>query len=96
MDDIKILLERHEQRLSTLERDVKALGDIRYELKTMSETLVTLTTEMKHTNDHLKRNEEKISIIENKPIARMEAIVTAVVSALAGVALSMLLGAVWG
>lgn len=96
MEDIEIVLERHRQQLSVLERDVKALQDIRSELKTMSETLVLLTTEMKHTNRQLARNEEKIDQIESQPRARMQQIITAIVSALAGVLFSATVGRFWG
>ena len=92
MEEMKILLERHEQRIKILERDVKALQDIRSELKAMSETLVELATEMKHTNEHLARNEEKINLIEGQPKMRMQQIVTAIISALAGVLISATLG----
>ena len=92
MEEANILIERHELRLNTLERDVKALQDIRSELKTMGETLVLLTTEMKHLSKHLVRNEEKIDRIESQPRARMLQIITAIISALAGVLLSAAVG----
>ena len=93
---MKIILERHEQKIMTLERDVKELQDIRYELKTMSETLVELATEMKHTNEHLVRNEKKIDLIENQPQMRMQQIITAIISALAGVIISATIGTLFG
>jgi septal ring factor EnvC (AmiA/AmiB activator) len=96
MDDIKVLLEGHEQRIRTLERDVKELQDIRSELKVMSESLVELTTEMKHTNEHLVRNEKKIDLIENQPKMRMQQIITAIISALAGVIISATIGNFFG
>ena len=96
MDDWKIIMERHEQRLKTLERDVKDLQDIRSELKTMSETLVELATEAKHTNEHLARDEEKIDLIENQPKMRMQQIITAIISALAGVIISATIGTLFG
>ena len=95
MEDVEIVLERHRQQLSVLERDIKALQDIRSELKTMSETLVLLATEMKHTNKQLARSEEKIDQIESQPKARIEQIVTAIISALAGVLLSATVGRFW-
>lgn len=96
MDDIKVLLEGHEQRIRTLERDVKELQDIRSELKVMSESLVELTTEMKHTNEHIVRNEKKIDLIENQPKMRMQQIITAIISALAGVIISATIGNFFG
>ena len=96
MDDTKIVLERHEQRLKILERDIKELQDIRSELKTMSETLVVLMSEMKHTNEQLARNEKKIDLMENQPRIRMQQIITAIVSALAGVIVSAPIGTLLG
>lgn len=96
MDEMKIILERHEQRIKTLERDVKELQDIRSELKAMSESLVELATEMKHTNEHLVRNEKKIDLIENQPQMRIQQIITAIISALAGVIISATIGTLFG
>lgn len=96
MNEMKIILERHEQRIKTLERDVKELQDIRSELKAMSESLVELATEMKHTNEHLVRNEKKIDLIENQPQMRMQQIITAIISALAGVIISATIGTLFG
>ena len=96
MDEMKIILERHEQRIKTLERDVKELQDIRSELKAMSESLVELATEMKHTNEHLVRNEKKLYLIENQPQMRMQQIITAIISALAGVIISATIGTLFG
>ena len=96
MDDTKIVLERHDQRLKILERDIKELQDIRSELKTMSETLVVLMSEMKHTNEQLARNEKKIDLMENQPRIRMQQIITAIVSALAGVIVSATIGTLLG
>ena len=96
MDDWKIVIERHEQQLKTLERDVKELQDIRSELKAMSEVLVKLTMEVKHTNEHLARNEKKIDLIENQPKMRMQQIITAIITALAGVIISATIGTLFG
>ena len=158
MEEANILIERHELRLNTLERDVKALQDIRSELKTMGldefdaespardpkmysilrevvngdrnrkynqvffvfenqsvdvramlfmahkiKQIIAFsvsvmrkcdspTTEMKHLSEHLVRNEEKIDRMESQPRARMQQIITAIVSALAGVLLSAAVG----
>ena len=58
----------------------------------MNETLVTLATELKHTNEHLARHERKIDIIENEPRIRTQQIVTAIVAALAGGLISAVIG----
>ena len=84
MEEAQIILERHEQRLNILERDISDLKAVQSEIRMMNETLVTLATELKHTNEHLARHEQKIELIENEPKARWHQIVTAVVAALAG------------
>ena len=92
MEDAQIVLERHEQRIRTIEREVSDLKAVQTEIRTMNETLVTLATELKHTNEHLSRHEQKIDNIESQPRMRMQQVVTAVVSALAGCIISAVIG----
>ena len=92
MEDAHIVLERHEQRLRSIERDVSDLKAVQTEIRTMNETLVTLATELKHTNEHLARHERKIDIIENEPRIRTQQIVTAIIAALAGGLISAIIG----
>ncbi len=47
----------------------------------MNESLLTLATELKHTNEHLSRHEKKIEEIEKIPSLRMQQIIGAVISA---------------
>lgn len=84
MEDIQIVLERHEQRIRSLEKDVSDFKAVQTEIRSMNETLVTLATELKHTNEHLARHEQKIEVIENQPRMRMQQIITAIIAALAG------------
>ncbi len=91
MEEAQIVLERHEQRLRTLERDVSDLKAVQAEIRIMNETLVTLANEIKHTNEHLNRHEEKIDRIEGQPRARMQQIVTAIISALTGCFISSII-----
>ena len=92
MEEAQIVLERHEQRLRMLERDISDLKAVQMEIRTMNETLVTLATELKHTNEHLARHEEKIDAIEGQPKARIQQIVTAIIAALAGGLISTVIG----
>ena len=84
MEDIQIVLERHEQRIRSLEKDISDFKAVQTEIRSMNETLVTLATELKHTNEHLARHEQKIEVIENQPRMRMQQIITAIIAALAG------------
>ena len=92
MEDEQIILERHEQRLNTVERDISDLKAVQTEIRTMNETLVTLATELKHTNKHLSRHEQKIEAIENQPRMRIQQIVTAIIAAIAGGLISTVIG----
>lgn len=92
MEDTQIVLERHEQKLQTLERDISDLKAVQTEIRSMNETLVTLATELKHTNEHLARHERKIDEIESQPKMRMRQIVTAIIAALAGGLISTIIG----
>ena len=92
MEDAKIVLERHEQRLRSIEKDISDLKAVQTEIRSMNETLVTLATELKHTNEHLARHEQKIDEIESQPRMRMQQIVTAIIAALAGGLISAVIG----
>ena len=58
----------------------------------MNEALVTLATELKHTNEHLARHEQKIDTIENQPRIQVQQIIAAIVAALAGGLVSVIIG----
>ena len=92
MEDIEIILERHEQRIKTLERDMTVMKEVQAEIRLMNETLVTLATELKHTNEHLARHERKIDEIDSVPRQRMQQIITAIIAALAGGMISTIIG----
>lgn len=81
MEDLNIVIERHEQALKILERDVCGLKAVQSEIRTMNESLLTLATELKHTNEHLSRHEKKIEEIEKIPSMRLQQIIAAVISA---------------
>lgn len=96
MEEIQIILERHEQKLQSLEQDISDLKAVQTEIRSMNETLVTLATELKHTNEHLKRHEEKIDAIEQQPRLRLQQIGAAILTALAGGIITILLGRLFG
>lgn len=94
MDDIYVAVERHEQMIKTLERDVAALREVQGEIRSMNRTLLTLANELKHTNEHLARHERKIEEIDNQPKFRMQQIVTAIIAALTGGFISAIINAI--
>lgn len=59
MNDVNIILANHEQKITMLEKEISELKAVQAEIRTMNETLVTLATELKHTNEHLARHEKK-------------------------------------
>ena len=94
MEDIEVKLARFEQRVETLERDVVVIKDIQTEIRTISETLITLASEIKHTNEHLATQEHKIDVIEQQPRQRLQQIVTAIIAALAGGLISAIIAVI--
>mgnify|MGYP002604577324 FL=1 len=82
--EIDVLLERHDQYLKSLQHQVNDLREVQGEIRTMSETLVTLTTEIKHTNANVTELKQKVETIEDQPKARLNQIITAIIAALAG------------
>ena len=87
--DIEVIIERHEQRIKNLERDISAMKEVQAEIRSMNETLVTLANELKHTNEHLARHEKKFNEIDAIPKQRIQQIITAIISALAGGTISI-------
>ena len=65
MEDIEVVLQRHEQQIKTLERDMTDMKTVQAEIRSMHDTLVTLATERKHANEHLARHERKIDKIKS-------------------------------
>jgi peptidoglycan hydrolase CwlO-like protein len=94
--DIEVIIEGHEQRLKTLERDMSAMKEVQAEIRSMNETLVTLANELKHTNQHLARHEKKIDEFDAIPKQRMQQIITAIIAALAGGLISTAIGMIIG
>lgn len=84
MEEIEVVFQRHEQQIKTLERDMTDMKTVQAEIRSMHDTLVTLTTELKHANEHLARHEQKIDEIKGIPGQRIQQIVTAIIAALAG------------
>lgn len=84
MDEINILLAKHDQNIKSLQHQINELKGVQEEIKSINEILVTLTNELKHTNEHLKRHEKKIEEFDHAPKNRLNQIITAIISALAG------------
>lgn len=95
MEDFEIVLERHEQKIGNLEKTVSELREVQTEIKSMNETLVTLATELKHTNEHLERHERKIDELDNQPRQRLNQIITAIIGALSGGIITLVIGYVF-
>ena len=92
MEEINVVIERHEQQLKMLYQSVQELKQVQTEIKAINETLVTLANELKHTNKHLARQENKIDEMEQQPKRRLQQIVTAIISALSGAFISAIMG----
>ena len=95
MEEIEVVLQRHEQQIKTLERDMTDMKTVQAEIRSMHDTLVTLATELKHANEHLARHEQKIEEIKGIPGQRMQQIATAIIAALAGGLISMFINTIF-
>ena len=88
MDEFMLAIERHEEKIKNLSKDIAVLREVQSEIKAMNETLVILAAEIKHTNEHLGRHEKKLDEIEGVPKQRLQQIITAIIAALAGAIIS--------
>ena len=85
-----IVLERHEGRLLLLEREVEELRSVQKEIRAMNESLVVLTNELRHTNEHMKSHGKRLGELERAPGARLREVTSATVAAIAAAIVSLL------
>ena len=62
------------------------------EIRTIYESLVTLDNELTHSNEHLNRHEKRLEEMEAVPKMRIQQIITAIIAALAGGIVSVIIG----
>lgn len=96
MEEVAIAVERHEQQIKALQNTVTELREVQNEIRSINETLVTLANELKHTNEHLLRHEKKIDTIEEMPRRKMYQIFSAIVAAISGAAVTLIIGRLFG
>lgn len=96
MEDAQIVLERHEQKINALEKDIISLRDVQTEIRSMNKTLITLAAELKHTNQHLERHERKLEEIDNQPKNRLNQIITAIIAAISGGVITYIISLIRG
>lgn len=91
-DEIALCVERHQMQIKSLQHQIDDIKEVTKEIKTMSETLIVLTEELKHTNDTLKTQDGRINALELAPKNRwntlINAVLTSVVSGLIGYVLA--------
>ena len=92
MEQTEVVLAKHDQKIKALERELSVMREVQAEIRTMNEALIALATELKHTNEHLQRNESKLDALENAPRARAEKITLAVIASLATGLITALIG----
>lgn len=91
MEDLHIELERHEQIIKNIEKDLTDIKGMQSEIRSMNETLAIFATELKYTNEHLKKHEERLELIESKPANRLNTIFNAIIAAIIGGIIAVLI-----
>ncbi len=79
-EEIFIGLERHEQRLNSLQKQLDELKAVQKEIKAMNESLIEITNEIKHTNSSLLSCEMKINELQSAPGRKWEKITVSLLS----------------
>lgn len=59
MEDAQIVLERHEQKLNSLERDILSFREVQTEIRSMNKALIRLNT-TKYIKDNSFYGQKKI------------------------------------
>ena len=95
-EEIYIGLERHEQKLNSLQKQLDELKAVQKEIKVMNESLIEITNEIKHTNASLLSCEVKINELQSAPVRKWEKIMISLISSIlcgiAGYVLARFLG----
>ena len=81
-EEVFVVLERHDQKLGSLQKQLDELKAVQKEIKVMNESLIEITNEIKHTNASLLSCEMKISELQSAPVKKWEKIVVSVISSL--------------
>ena len=89
MDNVMLVLERHDQSIKSVQKQMEDLKEVQNEIRNMNGTLIMLTTELKHINEHLISQEHKIEVIEALPKTRLNQIFSAIIGAVAGAAITV-------
>ena len=81
-EEIFVVLERHDQKLGSLQKQLDELKAVQKEIKAMNESLIEITNEIKHTNASLLSCEVKINELQSAPVKKWEKIAVSVISSL--------------
>lgn len=81
-DEILVGLERHEQMLKSLQKQLDELKAVQKEIRVMNESLIEITNEIKHTNASLLSCEVKINELQSAPARKWEKIIISLISSL--------------
>ena len=98
MDDLAVKVEGIDQRCKSNTHRLDRLEGIAEAIHEQNSSIKELVNEIKHTNEHVTDNEDRIASLERQPGERWNSmtrtIFTAVVSALAGGLVAVLTGLV--
>ena len=86
-------LIRLEEREKSNTHRLNKVEVVAEEIHTMSETMVQLIGEVKHTNETVSELKEKVEEMEDKPSARLEQIKSVIIAAVASAIISGFIGA---
>ena len=79
-EEIYVIMERHEQKLGSLQKQLDELKAVQKEIKAMNESLIEITNEIKHTNASLLSCEAKINELQSASGRKWEKITVSLLS----------------
>lgn len=80
-ETLACMAQRHEIQIKGLQHQINDIKGVTREIKTIGETLILLTGELKHTNENLQNHSTRITALENVPKTRMSTAINAVITA---------------
>ena len=92
MDDIQVTLERHTSELNEHERRIGKLEQKQDAITKLTLDMAQVFVRLDTLVEKLDKLDRKVEILEQKPAKRWDGLVTALITAAAGVVIGLLLG----
>ena len=84
MQDIEQTVVRHEENIKQIYEQINDIRQNATEIRSLSLSISELVVELRHTNNHIKTHEARLSALEKRPSLWMDKLINIVLTAIVG------------